>query len=108
MDEINEGCWLICWSKGHNCVSPLNCVHSLKSKFFLTRFFYSQLMIPHRCIKHPQPQPIAKLVKDRRITSWDGVRNQKSDTVQGDVIDAEAPDEVLNIVDRFLVWFCSE
>jgi hypothetical protein len=36
MDEITEGFRPICWSKGHNGVSPLDCVHTLKGEFLLT------------------------------------------------------------------------
>jgi hypothetical protein len=30
MDEINEGCWPICWSKGHYSVGPLDPIHPLE------------------------------------------------------------------------------
>ncbi len=63
MDEINEGCQPICWSKGHNGVSPLDCIHTLKSNFFLTQFLISQLMISNRRIEHPHPFPVSNSLK---------------------------------------------
>ncbi len=108
MDEINEGCWPICWSKGHYSVGPLDHIHPLKSELFLTQFCNSQLMIPHQRVKHPHPHPVSKLVEDHRITSWDGVCNQESYPIQGNVFYAETPDKVLSVVDCFLVGLRSE
>jgi hypothetical protein len=108
VDEINEGCGPICWFKRHNSVGPLDHVNPLKSKFFLTRLCHSQLMVPHRRIEHPHPCPSAKHVEDCGITSRDGVCNLKSYAIERDVVHAETPDEVLNVVDVFLMGFCSE
>ena len=65
-------------------------------------------MIPHRHVKHPHPHPVSKLVEDRRITLWDGVRDQESYAIQGNVIYAETPDKVLDVVDCFLVGLRSK
>ncbi len=108
MDEINEGRGPICWSKRHNCVGPLDRVNPLKSKFFLTQLCHSQLMVPHRRIKHPHPCPGAKLVEDCGITSRDGVCNLKSYAIEWDVVHTETPDEVLDVVDMFLMGFCGK
>jgi hypothetical protein len=62
-------------------------------------------MVPHQRIKHPHPCPGAKLVEDRGITSRDWVCNHKSDAIQRDVVHAELPDEVLDVVDGFLMGF---
>ena len=103
MDKSDEGCWPIYRSKGHHSVGPLNGIDPLKSKFFTTCKRTGQLMKTHWQNKHPHPNSNAKLVVNRGITSRDGVRDYFSGAIQGNVVNAELPDKILNIMDCFLM-----
>ena len=51
---------------------------------------------------------MAKLVEYHRITSWDGVCDDASSTVEWDIIDTKAPNKVVNVTDVLLVGLGGE
>ena len=65
-------------------------------------------MISHRRVEHPPPFAAAKLIEYRQIATWDGVRYDASNAVEGDLVDTEAPNEVLNMTDMLLVGLGGE
>ncbi len=105
VDEINRSCRPICWPKRHNIVGPLYGVDPLKRELFLTRKRNGKLMISHRRVKHPDEFPHTKLDKHCSITSRDRVSDDLSNTVKGNVINTEAPDKIINVLDVLLVGF---
>ncbi len=105
MDEIHNYCWPVGWTKWHYCVSSLYSINPLKGKLLLTLLCNSELMIPHRRVKHPNESPHAEFDKDCSIASGDGVSNNTLDALQGNIVDTETPNEVLNILDMLLMGF---
>ena len=62
-------------------------------------------MISHRRVKHPNELPHAELDEHLGVAPRDRVSNNTRDAVQGYVIHAEAPNEVVNVCDMLLMEF---
>ncbi len=81
VDEVDEGCRPVGWSKWHYCVGPFDGIHPLECKFLLTIRGNGKLVVAHGRIKIPHPTPLAKLVDNRRVASRNWVCDQVSDTI---------------------------
>ena len=103
MNEVDECSGAICWSKRHNRVGPLDGVRTLESKFLLAGECNSQLVKPHRGIKHPHPFPHAKFLGYGGVAPRDWIRDDPCDGVEWGVVDAEPPDELVNMADMLLM-----
>jgi hypothetical protein len=62
-------------------------------------------MISHLHVKHLDEPPHAELDKNRRITPRNGVGNNTSNTIEGYVVQTEAQDKIINVLDVLLVGF---
>ena len=60
-------------------------------------------MVPHRRVNEPIKSGRSTRVHNCIIAPRDWVRDHPSDLIQRDVIDAEAPNEIVNIINVFLV-----
>jgi hypothetical protein len=109
MNEVDKGSLPIGWLKRHDCVGLFDGINSLKSKLLLTCCESNcKLMITHWCIKHPAPLPLTKLVVNCGIAPRNQVCNKMSDRVKGDIINAEAPNKVINASNMLLMWVSCE
>ena len=81
VDEVNEGCRPVGWSKWHYCVGLFDGIHPLECKLLLTIRGDSKLVVAHGRIKHLHPTLLAELVEDRRIASQNRVCDHASDAV---------------------------
>jgi hypothetical protein len=95
VDETNKSSWPVGWYKWHYVVGPFNCIDPLKGKFFLACKCNGKLMISHGHINHPDELPHHELNKDCRIIPW----------LEGYVVNTEAPDKIIKILDVLLVGF---
>ena len=103
VDEIHERCRPVGWAERHDCVRPLDCIGSLKGEFFLTVASNSQLMVARRCVEHPHPLTCAKLLGYGGVASWNRISNDPGDRIQRNVVDAEPPNEFVDVLDVFLM-----
>ncbi len=105
VDVNNESSRPVCWPKRHDIVGPLYGMNPLKGELFLTCKSNGKLIISHRRVKHLDEFPHTKLDKHHSITLWDRVSDDTSSTVKGNVINTEAPDKIIDVLDVLLVGF---
>jgi hypothetical protein len=103
INEVDERHGAISGTKGHDGVSPFDCIRPLKRQFFLTLKLDGKLVISGGSIKELKPAPVAKFDKYSRIALGNGVRNDSCDQVQQHVVHAEPPHEIVDVTDVFLV-----
>ena len=67
-------------------------------------------MVPLRCVikPHKSTRSTAKFTMDSCITSRDRIGNHTCDHIKWDIINAKAPDKILNVADMFLMRFRSK
>ncbi len=106
MNEVDERCWPIGRPKWHDRIGPLDGIDSLKCKLLLTSKRDGKLMISHRCVEHPAPLPLPKLVMNGQIAPGNGVCNEAGNRVERNVIHAESPHEIINAADVLLMRLC--
>ncbi len=108
MDKVDECCRSVCGSKWHNGVCPFDGISTLKGKLFLTVLGDDKLVIPHWGVKEPIKMSHPELLIDCQIASWVRVGNYSGNRVEVNVIDAEPPYELGNVLYVLLMGLCSQ
>jgi hypothetical protein len=65
-------------------------------------------MISHRCVEHPAPLPLPKLVMNSRIKPGNGVWDEVGNRVERNVIHAELLHKIINAADVLLMRLCGK
>ena len=103
VDKCDEGRGAIYRPKRRDSIRPLDCIGALKSEFRLTGGRNSELVIPHGRVEYPEPSAATARSHDRCVTMGNWVSDDTCDLVEGDVVDAKAPNKVVYIVDMLLM-----
>ena len=99
------------WAKGHDDVAVFLEIRSVEGSLFLIRAEYGDLMIARFGVEADEKEAATFTVVEAVkcvITARDRVKKGSGDTVEGTEIDAEAPDEIIDVVNMFLVRFGCE
>ena len=94
--SVHGGC--IARAKGHHCIAILLSIWGHERQFLLVLPMHGDLMVTRLGVKADKVHPtlcIPKVV-ERVIAPWNGVLKWLSNSIEGLVIDAEAPNEVFN------------
>ncbi len=107
MDKVDEYCRPVRGSKRHNGVCPFDGIRTLKGKLFLAVQGNGKLVIPHWGVEEPIELSHPKLLIDCRIAPWDR-EDYSGNGVEGNVIDAEPPYKLGDVVYVLLMGLCSQ
>ena len=108
MNEDNEDGGTIDWAERHDVVAILRSVGPGKRQLRLGLFGNTDLVITLWGVEQPQPCAIAKCQMNGRIAARGGVRNDVCDLIEWNEINAEAPNEVIDVGDVLLMRFRCE
>ncbi len=105
VDEDNENNRAIDWAEGHHKICVFGAAWPGERQFGLRAFGNADLVVSRYCVHEPSPGGASKGVSYGLIAARDRHSDGLSDGVQGYVVDAKAPYEVINICDIFLMGF---
>ncbi len=89
-------------------IGPLDGIDSLKRKLLLTSGCNGKLMISHRCVEHPAPFPLSKLVMNGRIAPGNGTCDEAGNRVEWNVVHTESPHKISNAAGVLLMRLCGK
>ena len=113
-DLAHDGCvngWGIDGTEGHDLECVLEPVGGKEGELFSVRFEDGNLVEARLGVETDEEnfaaRSIAKVIKGV-VATGNGEQERKSDSIKRTVIDAKAPNEVIDVIDMFLVGFGSE
>ena len=108
MDECDERCRPVDRAEWHHIVCPFSCVRSSECEFLLRLAFHPDLVVTLGGIPHPHPPAVTERQVDSGIAPGDGVGYGSRYLIQRDIINAESPHKVVDILDVLLMGLRSK